>query len=285
MWFIILPLIGCTGCSDSPTNGDHVEHGEPLLRHPQQSGPYVYYQDVGGYGRINGIYRINLADSVPRAELLLDRALFPAVSPSGARLAYVKGGLYIMNLETRQSEFIGSGDVLLPKWYGEDSLLYEVFAGKIYVVDVNVKEPVLVYDGLGSLLDIAASGMLALVDGNSISAVELPDSETVELFAYPDPQEFVADGEWSPAEDAVVFEYWRGSDRWIRIVTIRDSTTDVRTLASNGKYPSFSEDGRHILYVFIDPERRREFNGQIWIMDAQDGSDKKPLTTWEMMRD
>ena len=281
---MLLVLLGCGSCGDPPTGGDDIERGDPLLRHPQESGAFLYYQDIGGNGRINGIYRINLSDSVPQAELLVDRAMFPAVSPSGTKMAYVKGGLYMMDLATREAELIGSGDVLQPKWLGEDTLVFELFAGKIYIVDVNVKDPVLEYEGFGSLLDISPSGVLAFADGYSISTVRLHDSERVDIFAYPNSDEFVADGDWSPDEDELVFEYWRGIDREVRVIRLYGPSPIVQTIAANGKYPAFSENEQRVLYVYIDPGRRKKINGQIWIVNVEDASDNKPLTTWEMMR-
>ncbi len=285
--------------SDKPTNpcGGIDAISSVLLTNPAYSpiDTSVYYFDSGApksyydefrqncgapFSRVvpTGIYRVRLNDDSP-AELVLEGAIQPRISPDGKTMYCIRGSFEVwrMSLPNGQPEFIKDYEFSSPSWYGSDTLLAMSRSYGISLFDI--RNDSIINIGLnGYSPDASVDKKICHIWGGAIYAFVSGEDQLLRSHSLYD---VVNHLRWSPDGTEVTFE--SGSPPKIRVVNL---VGQERVLSPGGETdPCFTADGDSILYI-----RRTGINtplildGQVWIMSAKDGSQKRPVTTWSRIR-
>jgi dipeptidyl aminopeptidase/acylaminoacyl peptidase len=228
-----------------------------------------------------GIYRVRLNDDSP-AELVLANAADPRISPDGKTMYCIRGAMgageiWQMSLPDGEPELVKGGDLMLPSWYGPDTLLVKSWAYGISLLDI----------GGDSLIDLHINGYSADVSVDKKichvwgGAIYIFDAGEDRLLRSDFPGNAVAGLRWSPDGKEITFV--SSPPVQIRVIDLEGRE---RPLTSGGETdPSFTSDGENIVYVKTTRNQTPAIlDGQVWIMSAKDGSQKRQVTTWSRIR-
>jgi dipeptidyl aminopeptidase/acylaminoacyl peptidase len=228
-----------------------------------------------------GIYRVRLNDTLP-AELVLAEANLPRISPDGKTMYCIRGAMgageiWQMSLPDGEPELVKAGDFISASWYAPDTLLVVTWSYGISLFDVS-GDSVIDLNLYGHSPDASADRTICHERGG---AIYIFDAGEDQLLRPDKPREAVVDLRWSPTGGEIGFE--GGAPPQIRVI---DLAGRERQLTSGGETdPSFTSDGKHILFIkWTRVQTPAISDGQIWIMSAEDGSQKRQVTTWSRIR-
>lgn len=286
--------------SDKPTNpcGAIDAISSELLASPVYSpiDTSVYYFDSGApksyydefrqncgapFSRVvpAGIYRVRLDDDSP-PELVLEGAIQPRISPDGKTMYCIRGSFEVwrMSLPNGQPEFIKDYEFWSPSWYGPDTLL--AFSRSYGISLFDIRSDSIIDLGLnGYSPDASVDKKICHIWGGAIYVFKSGEDQLLR----PDQSlDAVADLRWSPDGTEITFE--GGSPPQIRVIDLEGR----ERILSPGpeRDPYFTADGEQILYIQYTEIINTPIvlDGQVWIMSAEDGSHKRPVTTWSRIR-
>lgn len=195
------------------------------------------------FSLIGNLYKIRVnGDSVVKLSST-PGAIRPAWSRDGRRIAFVRGGTYILDLQTNsETDLFFSGDY--PSWHPN---LIDL------VIQETIRDPV----GIGGTYRFRA------INPNTLSL------RTLHTFSSPDDCAFSS---ISPQGDAIIYGL-KPSNGLTQVMKVNLSTGQhVRLTDDGGDYPAWSPDGRQIVYT-----RTELGDGGLWVMNA-DGTGKRRLT-------
>ncbi len=230
-----------------------------------------------------GIYRVRLNDDSP-AELVLAEANLPRISPDGKTMYCIRGAMWEleiwkMSLPDGEPELVTGGDLTYPTWYGPDTLL--VFSPEYGISLFDIRGDSLINLHInGFAADVSLDKKICHVWGGG-GAIYVFDSGTDQLLRADRPGGGVGDLRWSP--DGTEITYESGSPPQIAVI---DLAGQERMLTPGGERdPCFTSDGESILYIqYSGIDKPIILDGQVWIMSAKDGLNKRPVTTWARIR-
>lgn len=190
------------------------------------------------------LYKIRVnGDSVTRISTT-PGAVRPAWSRDGRRIAFVRGGIYVLDLQANtETDLFFSGDY--PSWHPN-------------FIDVVVQETIRDAVGIGGTYRFRA------INPNTLSL------RTLHTFSSPDDCAFSS---ISPQGDAILYglKPYNGLTQVWKIIL--STGQHIRLTDDGGDYPAWSPDGRQIVYT-----RTEQGEGGLWIMNA-DGTGKRRLTS------
>jgi hypothetical protein len=305
IWALVLAGMGgllLNSCSDKPTNpcGAIDAISSELLTSPVYSpiDTSVYYVDTGAPKsyfdefRLNcgapfsrevsgGIYRVRLDDDSP-AELVLAEANLPRISKDGKTMYCIRGALgageiWKMSLPNGNPELVKAGDFTFASWYGSDTRLVESWSHGISLLDIGGDSLISLHIN-GHSADVSTDKKICHIWGDAIYVFKSGEDQ---LLRPDQPLDAVADLRWSPSGIEIAFVH--SSPVQIRVI---DLEGQERQLTPGGEtYPSFTADDQQILYIkYTELKTPLIRDGQVWVMSAVDGSQKRQVTTWARIR-
>jgi Tol biopolymer transport system component len=170
-------------------------------------------------------------------------AVRPAWSRDGRRIAFVRGGIYVLDLQLNtETDLFFTGDY--PSWHPN-------------FIDVVVQETIRDPVGIGGTYRFRA------INPNTLAL------RTLHTFSSPDDCAFSS---ISPQGDAIIYGLKPANGLTQVWKIILSTGQHVRLTDDSGDYPAWSPDGRQIVYT-----RTALGDGGLWIMNA-DGTGKRRLT-------
>ncbi len=253
-----------------------------------------------------GIYRLKLDDESP-AELIGLNGFRPSISPDGTTLyyniGYWGGPIMKVTLPNGMPELVREGGFIQAFYYSPDTLVVATGIGGgfgTWFLDLKTDSLHRILIN-GSLSDVSANQRILTSHahcGGTGNCLGICDSSGI-WYSGPLVGD-VRDGHWNPSGQLVVFGAFSETGSEIRITDLEGSQ---RILAFGGgpdykclgviMEPQFASIGQEIIYIQhttpidYDPCRRYEHpvqDGQIWIMSAADGSNKRQVSTWSRIR-
>jgi len=228
-----------------------------------------------------GIYRVRLDDDSP-AELVLAEANLPRISPDGKTMYCIRGAMGVgeiwqMPLPDGEPELVKGGDLMFPSWYGPDTLLVKSWEYGISLLDIRGDSLINLHIN-GHSADVTMDKKICHIWGDGIYIF---DSGNDQLLRPDIRGDAVGGLRWSPDGTEIAFEFF--SPVQIRVIDLEGRE---RQLTPGGEMdPSFTADGEEILYIkYTQLQTPNICDGQVWIMSAKDGSQKRPVTTWSRIR-
>jgi Tol biopolymer transport system component len=226
---------------------------------------------------------VRLNDDSP-AELVLAEANLPRISPDGKTMYCVRGAMgageiWQMSLPNGEPELVKAGDFISASWYGPDTLLVRTWSYGISLLDI-LGDSVIALNLYGASPD--ASADKSICHYRAGGAIYVYSEGEDRLLRQGSPYDAVKDLRWSPDGTEITFE--GGSPPQIRVI---DLESRERILSPGPERdPYFTADGEQILYIQYTEIINTPIvlDGQVWIMSAMDGSQKRQVTTWARIR-